>query len=101
MSILEQLETWFAEQCDGDWEHKSGISIESCDNPGWWVKIDLKGTSVSGCSYPEQRLNIDEAGHPNADEWLHCLIKDNVWQGAGDPSKLEVILESFLEWTKT
>jgi hypothetical protein len=44
--ILEQLQAWFARQCNGEWEHDHGISIQSTDNPGWWVKIALSGTSV-------------------------------------------------------
>jgi hypothetical protein len=34
MSYLTELAAWYAEQCDGEWEHAKGISIRSCDNPG-------------------------------------------------------------------
>ena len=43
---LPRLIKWFTQHCDGEWENDHGISIESCDNPGWWVKIDLKGTDL-------------------------------------------------------
>ncbi|MBN6041230.1 Imm53 family immunity protein [Amycolatopsis sp. 195334CR] len=28
------LERWFAGQCDDDWEHRYGITLETRDNPG-------------------------------------------------------------------
>ena len=30
---LAWLQAWYATQCDGDWEHANGVSIESLDNP--------------------------------------------------------------------
>jgi hypothetical protein len=39
---------WFARsyeaQCNGDWEHGFGASIDTLDNPGWLLKVDLAGT---------------------------------------------------------
>jgi hypothetical protein len=32
---LTWLQAWYAEQCDGDWEHQFGVSVETLDNPGW------------------------------------------------------------------
>jgi hypothetical protein len=32
--ILPWLQGWYATQCDGDWEHEYGVSIETLDNPG-------------------------------------------------------------------
>ena len=29
------LLNWFQDHCDGDWEHSSGIHLETLDNPGW------------------------------------------------------------------
>ena len=37
---------WYVVQCNGDWEHSSGITITSLDNPGWLVKIELVGTAL-------------------------------------------------------
>jgi hypothetical protein len=27
MEIIEQIQTWYAAQCNGDWEHQYGISM--------------------------------------------------------------------------
>jgi len=35
MDLLEQVEDWYSSQCNGDWEHQYGISIDTLDNPGW------------------------------------------------------------------
>ncbi len=35
------LEHWLKSRCNGDWEHQGGISIESTDNPGWYIKVDF------------------------------------------------------------
>jgi hypothetical protein len=107
---LLRLSRWFAAHCDGEWEHHQGISIESCDNPGWWVKINLKGTNVAGKPFEPVRQNIGDDGHvladPKADsyapmpQWLHCHIRDGVWHGAGDETRLAEILTIFLEWAE-
>ena len=44
MNTINWISTWFASQCDGDWEHENQIRIETLDNPGWDIVIDLSGT---------------------------------------------------------
>lgn len=44
---MSELAKWYAEQCNGDWEHTYGIRIETLDNPGWWVVVDLGETPYS------------------------------------------------------
>jgi hypothetical protein len=43
--ILTWLQAWFLSQCNDTWEHSYGIKIDTLDNPGWEVVIDLAGTS--------------------------------------------------------
>ena len=38
---ISELENWFKDRYNGDWEHQAGISIESTDNPGWYIKVDF------------------------------------------------------------
>lgn len=99
METLKRLQAWFSSECDGDWEHQRGISIQSTDNPGWWVKIDLLGTRLQGKHFnPVKRGDV-----PSMDPsppWLHCFVADNVFNGAGDPETLEEILRIFLTWTQ-
>ena len=99
MDTLQRLQAWFEKHCDGEWEHHHGVSIRSCDNPGWWVKIDLAGTRLEGQSFtPLQRGKV--ASLDPRPPWLHCFVEGGVFNGAGDPSTLEEILEAFLAWAE-
>jgi hypothetical protein len=52
MSSLTQLEDWYHAQCNGDWEHGLGVKIETLDNPGWLLMVDLEDTSLEEVSFP-------------------------------------------------
>lgn len=98
MDLLAGLQDWYASQCNGDWEHQYGISLTSLDNPGWWIKIDLAGTSLQSRTFETLIENVDADHFSTADRWLHCRVENNVWHGAGDETKLPVILRAFLDW---
>jgi hypothetical protein len=100
VNVLQELQRWFAARCDGAWEHHHGIAIESCDNPGWWVKIQVAGTPLAEVPFPTVRQNVDEAGFQEGTDWLCCRVRGEVWHGAGDETKLEEILRTFLAWAK-
>ena len=97
--LLRALQDWYARQCDDEWEHSYGVKIESLDNPGWLMKIDLVGTDLQDRLFDPVVDQVDASGFQQADRWLHCYIKDGVWLGAGDETKLHVILKTFLDWT--
>ncbi len=98
---LAWLERWYASRCDGEWEHRYGIRIESCDNPGWWVRIDLNKEPPERCA---ERTLIVEGDRPRAEngnvggsEWMTCDVKDGKFDGAGDATKLTAIIRCFRE----
>jgi hypothetical protein len=92
IDLLAKLCEWYEEQCDGDWEHGSGVRIDTLDNPGWIVKINLIGTASENDVF--DTVMFDEG----KDNWLTCSKKGQDFQGAGDPSKLPTILEHFLRF---
>lgn len=98
MSTISQLQAWYQSQCNEVWEHRYGIKIDTCDNPGWWVKIDLCDTLLAAKPYESVSLNVDSDGHQTAESWLDCKVTELVWEGAGDPTRLEEILRHFLDW---
>lgn len=55
MNTLEVICNWFSSQCDGDWEHEYGIKIETVDNPGWVITIDITYTSLASRSESERQ----------------------------------------------
>jgi len=91
MKTLSLLQSWYSEQCNGVWEHAFGIKIETIDNPGWSVEIDLGETSLSNKHVPEFIIEH------SADDWIRCFVKEAKFYGYGDPSKLESILSFFLK----
>lgn len=90
MNIIERIQWWYAAQCNGEWEHDHGVSIDTIDNPGWSVSIDLVGTSLESVTMSPFRY--DKGEH----DWVFYEIKDGKFTGNGDSSKLNFILESFI-----
>ena len=98
MDTLLQLQQWYTAQCDGDWEHQFGVHIDTLDNPGWLVKIDLAETALSDISFPEVAEGLGDGDHPKQSRWIHCSVRDGVWRGAGDETELDRLLTMFLDW---
>ena len=95
-SDLDRLQLWFSKQCDGVWEHRHGIVIQTTDNPGWWVKISLRGTALEGRRFEELRRG--ELSMDPQPPWLHCYIENDTFNGAGDISTLSEIIMTFMVW---
>jgi hypothetical protein len=93
MSLLSELEGWYSENCDGDWEHQSGIKLTTLDNPGWYLEIDLDGTRLEKKPFVEFRQNYGEAH-----DWIRCWVDDKVFRGACGTGQLEVMISKFVEW---
>ena len=91
-SLVSKLESWFLANCDGDWEHGRGIRIETLDNPGWSIKIDLEDTEADGREFT--RLHLDRTEN----DWLRCRVEGKYFEAYGGPTNLEEMLEIFLTW---
>ena len=91
-NILNSLQNWYFEQCDGDWEHQYGIKIDTLDNPGWSISIDLIDTKYGEKKFCEIDQQIDE------NNWVQCSVKNGKFQGAGGPKNLIDIIQIFISW---
>lgn len=98
MTTVDALQCWYEKQCDGEWEHQHGIVIETLDNPGWRVKIDLVGTELQTCHFASIAEGCDNEGWQQSHQWMHCVVRDSTWYGAGDERSLGRILSTFLTW---
>lgn len=95
MDTIQKFQTWYHNQCDGTWEHQYGVSIDTLDNPGWVVLVDLVGTDM-------QSVQMEPIIEENTeDDWLHCKIVDGKFVGNGGPLNLDAILRIFLALTST
>ncbi|HEY5405991.1 MAG TPA: immunity 53 family protein [Ginsengibacter sp.] len=89
-TLLTRLQNWYLTNCDGDWEHSYEISINTLDNPGWAIKIDLSDTCLQDLHYDKQ---IDNGIF----DWLFIKVTGKVLEASGDPAKLTTILTIFLD----
>ncbi|MDP3277575.1 MAG: immunity 53 family protein [Deltaproteobacteria bacterium] len=94
MSHVKELQQWYALHCEGGWEHGSGIRIETIDNPGWLIRIDLAGTELQSEDFDPIVTTTNDAG------WADIRIRDGVWQAACDPVGLDAAIGTFLEWAR-
>jgi Immunity protein 53 len=92
MDPIESLQAWYAGQCDGDWEREFGVQINTLDNPGWSVEINLANTELQ--NRPFKSIKADESDA----RWMHCFVRDDIWHELGDETKLRQLLFEFTKW---
>ena len=80
-NVLAELQQWYVSNCNGDWEHSYGIKIETLDNPGWHLKIELEDTNLQNRSFISIDINNNE------DDWYTCKVNENEFEAFGDPTK--------------
>jgi len=90
--LLSRLEDWYRAQCDGEWEHDFGIQLESLDNPGWWLRVDLAATPFE--NRPLEARTIERSER----DWVQVKLEDGRFHAAGGPGNLTEILTAFLDW---
>lgn len=90
-TTLAKLIAWFRKQCDGDWEHGGGITIETLDNPGWAVTIDISHIDSSNKFVVLLDREVSDT------DWIMCKLENNSFVGRSDPDKLEAVLDCFFK----
>jgi hypothetical protein len=92
---LHRLERWYRGQCDGEWEHHYGVKIDTLDNPGWHVAIDLAATSLDGRSFQGTDMEWAE------DDWITSRIEaDGRFHSYCGPTNLWGAVKEFLDWAE-
>ena len=90
---LAQLMEWYASQCDGDWEHEYGISIQTLDNPGWRLKINLAGTE-----HQDRILEHTVRDIVSDTSWSDCWVEGTQFHAACGPRDLPEVINFFMKW---
>lgn len=95
MELLKRLQNWYKMHCDGDWEHSYGVIIDTLDNPGWKLSVDLTDTLLEDAEFLP--IHIEHKDNEN-DFWMDCQKKEKTFIGMGSPDSLEDLLAVFLDW---
>lgn len=93
--VLRDLQAWYASQCNGSWEHTYGVAIDTLDNPGWSLKIDLAETRLADRVFDDTRFD-----GADKDDWYVCRVRDGVFEGACGPNRLANVIAVFLDWAE-
>lgn len=86
------LQNWYRSQCNGEWEHVKGVTIETLETPGWMVTIDLEGTPLEGVFL--EPVCVEKS----PTDWIEHRVEGSQFLAAGDSSKLIAILQAFEKW---
>ncbi|MGB7128768.1 MAG: immunity 53 family protein [Candidatus Rhabdochlamydia sp.] len=86
------LQQWYQDNCDGDWEHTYGVSLENIDNPGWSLIIDLNETDLEYANFQEIKIDRSE------EDWILCTVKNTKFEGRCGVRNLPEVLKVFRHW---
>lgn len=95
MVDFSELIAWYQSHCDDSWEHQHGVRLETLDNPGWLLTVDLIHTELEGHRMAPIQEGINPAGTPLAPRWLHCYVSGNQFRGACDPTQVARLFRAF------
>lgn len=94
MGLLNWLQDWYIQECiiNNNYNSDEIINIDTIDNPGWHIRINLKGIKST-------RKILDEINVDNGDDdWVFIKMNSGVFEGVGDKNKLVYILQFFKAW---
>ena len=74
------------------------MKIDTLDNPGWSVTIDLDGTSLEEKKFSPVAYGVEKEAVERSDDWIHCYVEGKKFVARGGPHKLDEILQIFLRW---
>ncbi|MEL6363136.1 MAG: immunity 53 family protein [Pseudomonadota bacterium] len=92
---LSWLSSWFSANCDGDWEHSFGLKIETTDNPGWALEIDLTDTALENRNFLTLEIERSET------DWLKCWLDNSTFRIVCGARNLPEAILSFRHWAET
>ena len=90
--IIERIQDWYKINCNGDWEHSYGYKIETLDNPGWAIKIDLAETALENLEFQREYQNPK-----NNNDWFHISTENKVLNIYCGPENMKSTFEIFFD----
>jgi Immunity protein 53 len=89
---FSMLEKWYAARCNGKWEHHYGIRIDSLDDAGWKLQIDLEDTPADSRALNRTMIVRDET------DWIHYWVEQKQFQARTGPRNLGEAIQIFVDW---
>lgn len=86
------FQRWYAEQCDGDWEHEFGVEIKTLDNPGWHVVADLVDTGLEGRVLDRTLVELGDG------RWVGSSADGKRFEAFADVRSLDDALSRFRDF---
>ncbi|ANK12735.1 immunity 53 family protein [Erythrobacter neustonensis] len=100
---LDWLANWYVRECNNDWEHSYGIKIDTLDNPGWTIEIDLRETSLEGrpfeAKHGEPARDLDEWRELGS--WWAAKADGVRFKAACGPTDLSSVIGVFRQWVES
>lgn len=100
---LTWLMGWYLAECNGDWEHSYGVKIDTLDNPGWNLKIDLRETHLQGKPFKKVEhgeIASDLEEWRRLDSWWVADVKGDCFDAACGPLDLPAVIQIFRDWVE-
>jgi len=94
MTTLQRLQEWLQKNYNDTWDRGESISIEALDDPGWRVRVDLRGTLLELTELPERKTERSR------DDWTVVRRTATTFEAFGGPRNLEDLLVAFLDWAE-
>ncbi|MET8711036.1 MULTISPECIES: immunity 53 family protein [Streptomyces] len=88
------IQSWYASNCDGEWEHEFGVRMATTDNPGWHIEVDVSETDLEGVEVRRERRELPEGG------WMIAWSDGRTFQAACDPGSLGEVDALFEGWAE-
>ncbi len=95
VGVLDRVAEWYQSNATVFSSNAEAVKINTLDNPGWLVKVDLAGTELENLQL--ENFEVDRGDS----DWCQSFLRDHVFVGAGDPSRLQEILGRFLEFASS
>lgn len=90
---MARLDKWYSDQCDEDWEHSYGVTIDTLDNPGWDLSIDIIGTEIENIE-----IETFKSGDDYEKDWIAYKVDGGKFQGSCGAGRLDELLNIFLKY---
>jgi hypothetical protein len=92
--MINWLQNWVFQNCDGKWGKINRIFLRNIDNPGWLLTLQLANSRYENKHVPKMKIDRTE------NDWCHCFIDDEKFVDTGGPCNLNEMLNYFKDFVE-